>query len=118
MMTLGQHSASIVLSCSSNVAMSAVRHFVHQPERFLRRHVRALIAGGGPVHRGWRAAILRDQADLLYNRTVPLDEVLPKKEIEEVQNALADAHETRQQAAAVEHFLARRISTPKESLRR
>jgi methylphosphotriester-DNA--protein-cysteine methyltransferase len=66
---------------------------------------------GGP-------AILRDRVDLLYNRTVPLDEVLPKKEIEEVQNALADAHEIRQQAAAVEHFLAQRIYAQKDSFRR
>jgi methylphosphotriester-DNA--protein-cysteine methyltransferase len=65
---------------------------------------------GGP-------AILRDRVDLLYNRTVPLDEVLPKEEIEQVQNALADAHEMRQQAAAVEHFLAQRIYAQKYSSR-
>ena len=29
------------------------------------------------------AAILRDRADLLYNRTLPLEAVLPKPEIEE-----------------------------------
>jgi AraC-like DNA-binding protein len=55
------------------------------------------------------AAVLRDRADLLYNRTLPLKAVLPKQEIEEVQNTLADTREMRKQAAALEQFLSRRI---------
>jgi hypothetical protein len=55
------------------------------------------------------AAALRDRADLLYNRTLPLEAVLPKQEIEEVQNALAGTREIRKQAAALEQFLRRRI---------
>jgi AraC-like DNA-binding protein len=55
------------------------------------------------------AAILRDRADLLYNRTAPLEAVLPKPEIEEVQNTLAGTRERQKQAAALEQFLRRRI---------
>jgi AraC-like DNA-binding protein len=66
---------------------------------------------GGP-------AILHDRADLLYNRTVPLDAVLPKEAIEEVQNRLADTREMRQQVAAVEHFLATRIYAQQDASRR
>jgi AraC-like DNA-binding protein len=55
------------------------------------------------------AAVLRDRADLLYNRTLSLEAVLPKPEIEEVQNTLAGTRERRKQAAALELFLRRRI---------
>ena len=55
------------------------------------------------------APILRDRADLLYNRTAPLEAVLPKPEIEEVQNTLAGTRERQKQAAALEQFLRRRI---------
>jgi transcriptional regulator GlxA family with amidase domain len=47
--------------------------------------------------------------DLLHNRTVPLDAVLPRQEIDHVQNILADAREIRQQVVAVERFLTRQI---------
>jgi AraC-like DNA-binding protein len=55
------------------------------------------------------AATLRDRADLLYNRTLPLEAVLPRQEIEGVQNTLAGTREIRKQAAALEQFLRRRI---------
>jgi AraC-like DNA-binding protein len=55
------------------------------------------------------AAVLRDRTDLLYNRTLPLEAVLPKQDIEEVQNTLADTREKRKQAAALEQFLNQRI---------
>jgi AraC-like DNA-binding protein len=55
------------------------------------------------------AAALRDRADLLYNRTLPLEAALPRQEIEEVQNTLAGTPEMRKQAAALEQFLRRRI---------
>ena len=55
------------------------------------------------------AAVLSDRVDLLYNRTLPLDSVLPRQTIEEVQNILADTHGIRNQAAAVEQFLERHI---------
>jgi AraC-like DNA-binding protein len=54
-------------------------------------------------------AILHDRVDLLHNRTVPLDAVLPRQEIDHVQNILADAREIRQQVVAVERFLTRQI---------
>ncbi len=54
-------------------------------------------------------AILHDRVDLLYSRTVPLDVVLPRREIDHIQNILADAREIRQQVLAVERFLTRRI---------
>jgi AraC-like DNA-binding protein len=53
--------------------------------------------------------ILHDRVDLLYNRTLPLDAVLPRQAIEDVQNALADTREMRQQVAALEDFLSRQI---------
>jgi AraC-like DNA-binding protein len=63
-------------------------------------------------------AILHDRVDLLYNRTVPLDDVLPKQAIEEVQNKLADTREMPQQVAAVENFLAARIYAHADPSRR
>jgi len=47
------------------------------------------------------AAILHDRADLLYNRTVPLDDVMPRHAFEQVRDA--------PDASALEEFLARRI---------
>ena len=55
------------------------------------------------------AAILRDRVDLIYNRTLPLQTVLPRQAIEEVQNALADTREIQRQAAALEQFLGGQI---------
>jgi AraC-like DNA-binding protein len=54
-------------------------------------------------------AILHDRVDLLYNRTVPLDAVLPRQEIDDIQNILADTREIRQQVLAVERFLTNQI---------
>jgi AraC-like DNA-binding protein len=54
-------------------------------------------------------AVLHDRVDLLYNQTLPLDAVLPRKEIERVQNALSDTGERRRQILGVEGFLARQI---------
>jgi AraC-like DNA-binding protein len=54
-------------------------------------------------------AILHDRADLLYNRTLPLEDVLPRQEIDDIQNALADKREIDQQILSVEHFLTSRI---------
>src|SRR5258708_10351658 len=54
-------------------------------------------------------AILHDRVDLLYNRTEPLDAVLPRQDIDRIQSILADIREIRQQILAVERFLARQI---------
>ncbi len=54
-------------------------------------------------------AILHDRVDLLYNRTIPLDAVLPRQEIDHIQNILADTREIRQQVLPVERFLTRQI---------
>jgi AraC-like DNA-binding protein len=59
-------------------------------------------------------AILHDRADLLYNRTVPLDDVLPRQQIDHIQSVLADTHEISQQILPVEHFLTDRIRAQKE----
>lgn len=55
------------------------------------------------------AAILHDRVDLLYNRTVQLDDLLPRQEIDAVQNRLADTPEVRRQVLAMESFLASQI---------
>jgi AraC-like DNA-binding protein len=54
-------------------------------------------------------AILHDRADLLYNRTVPLDDLLPKQQIDQIQSILADTREINHQILPVEHFLTDRI---------
>ena len=54
-------------------------------------------------------AILHDRVDLLYNRTVPLEDVLPGQQIEHIQNILADEHSIKRQFVAVERFLSSRI---------
>jgi AraC-like DNA-binding protein len=53
--------------------------------------------------------ILHDRADLFYNQTVALDDVLPRQEIDDIQNILADTGNMRQQIMSVECFLASRI---------
>src|SRR5260370_148995 len=60
-------------------------------------------------------AILHDRVDLLYNQAVPLDAVLPRQEIDHIQNILADTREIRQQVLAVERLLIRRIRAQNES---
>jgi AraC-like DNA-binding protein len=54
-------------------------------------------------------AVLRDRVDLLFNRTEPLDAVLPRQEIEDVQSVLADSRDKRRQYKALEGFLRSRI---------
>lgn len=56
-------------------------------------------------------AILHDRVDLLYNRTAPLDSVLPRREIDHIQNVLTDTRELQQHFMAVERFLVSRIRT-------
>jgi AraC-like DNA-binding protein len=54
-------------------------------------------------------AILHDRADLLYNRTVPLHDLLPRQEIDRIQSTLADTREISRQIPRVERFLTHRI---------
>jgi AraC-like DNA-binding protein len=54
-------------------------------------------------------AILHDRVDLLYNRTVALDAVLPRQRVDAIQNILADTRDMPQQIAAMERFLAEQI---------
>jgi len=54
-------------------------------------------------------AILHDRVDLLYNQTLALDEVLPPREIDGIQNLLADTRQRDQQFLTVERFLLGRI---------
>jgi AraC-like DNA-binding protein len=56
-------------------------------------------------------AILHDRADLLYNQTAPLDVVLPRQKIDNIQNILADTRETQRQILQVERFLTGQIHT-------
>jgi AraC-like DNA-binding protein len=61
-------------------------------------------------------AILHDRVDLLYNRTLPLEDVLPRKQIEHIQNVLADEHSIQRQFVAVERFLSSRIRPQNETV--
>lgn len=54
-------------------------------------------------------AILHDRVDLLYNQTAPLDTVLSWREVDHIQNVLADTRGLQQQFLAVERFLVSRI---------
>jgi len=54
-------------------------------------------------------AILHDRVDLLYNRTVPLDSILPAAQSDDFQNILADTREIPEQILATERFLSSRI---------
>lgn len=55
-------------------------------------------------------AVLHERVDLLYNRTAALEDILPRREINEILNVLADTREVRRQFLAVERFLTSRIS--------
>jgi AraC-like DNA-binding protein len=55
------------------------------------------------------SAMLRDRVDLLYNQTIPLDAVLPRQRIDEIQNILADGGQINQQISAMERLLANQI---------
>jgi AraC-like DNA-binding protein len=54
-------------------------------------------------------AILHGGAGLLYNRTEPLEAFLPRRDIDQIQNVLADTREMPEQIVAMEDFLTRRI---------
>jgi AraC-like DNA-binding protein len=54
-------------------------------------------------------AIMHHRVDLLFNQTVPLDNLLPRQQIELIQNVLADANSIQRQFLAVEQFLISRI---------
>ena len=54
-------------------------------------------------------AVLHDRVDPLYNQTAPLDTVLPRREVDGVQNTLADTREIRERLLAVERFLLSRV---------
>jgi AraC-like DNA-binding protein len=54
-------------------------------------------------------AILHGRVDLLYNQTVPLDNLLPWQEIDRIQNILAGTREIRQQILPLERFLTSQI---------
>src|SRR6202035_3030291 len=53
-------------------------------------------------------AFLHQPADQLYNRTSPLEAILPQQEIERIQNTLADSREITQQVIEIERFLTAR----------
>jgi hypothetical protein len=152
------------------MAMSQVRHFVHQPRAPLRRYVREILwvrserprvqvllpettltlvvrqSGSALLHKEilpsaivsglqkrtrlvehaagsslvivrftevGAPAILHDRVDLLYNRTVPLIDLLPRQEIDDIQNILADTRGIRRQIPAVEGFLTGQIYAQK-----
>ncbi len=54
-------------------------------------------------------AVLHNRVDLLYNRTLALDELLPRREIDDIQNLLAGTRQREQQFLAVEGFLLHRL---------
>jgi AraC-like DNA-binding protein len=54
-------------------------------------------------------AIFHERMDLLYGRTEPLDAMMPAREVDRVQNALADTPDARNQLLHVERFLTSRI---------
>src|SRR5438270_11114843 len=54
-------------------------------------------------------AILHERADLLYNRTLALDDLLPRHQIDNLQDILAGTPEISRQILPVERFLSSRI---------
>ncbi|MDE1177430.1 MAG: helix-turn-helix domain-containing protein [Edaphobacter sp.] len=54
-------------------------------------------------------SILHDRVDLLYNQTISLDNLLPRQQIDHIQNLLADTRERSGQIQAVERFLSGQI---------
>jgi AraC-like DNA-binding protein len=63
-------------------------------------------------------AILHDRADLLYNRTVPLMDLLPRQGVDDIQNLLAETGEIRPQVRVIEDFLSNRICAQNRISRR
>ncbi|NYF78902.1 AraC family transcriptional regulator [Granulicella arctica] len=64
------------------------------------------------------AAILHDRVDMLYNQTLPLVDLLPRQEVDDIQNALADVCTIPQQISVVEEFLSNRIDAQNEIAKR
>jgi AraC-like DNA-binding protein len=60
------------------------------------------------------SALLRERADLLYDQTMRLEDVLPQQHIDRIQNILADTRDMKQQVLAVENFLIGRVHTQNE----
>lgn len=54
-------------------------------------------------------AILHEPADQLYNQTSPLDSLLPRSDIDRIQNTLAETRDIHLQALQIERFLLDRI---------
>src|SRR5438045_1007937 len=54
-------------------------------------------------------AILHERADLLYNRTLALDDLLPRYQIDRLQGVLSGTPEINRQILPVERFLSSRI---------
>jgi len=46
------------------------------------------------------SAVPHDRVDLLYDRTAALEDILPRQEIDQIQNVLADTREVRRQFLA------------------
>jgi AraC-like DNA-binding protein len=55
------------------------------------------------------SALLHDRVDRFYNQTIPLDAVLPRQKIDDLQNILVEARGIPQQVLSMERFLTRRI---------
>ena len=54
-------------------------------------------------------AILHDRVDLLFAKTAPLDSFIPSKDIDRIQNLLADHPQIEQQIPLLEQFLLDRV---------
>jgi AraC-like DNA-binding protein len=55
------------------------------------------------------AAVLRDRVDRLYSQTAALDTFLPRRDIDDVQNVLAETSDPMRQILVVERFLLARV---------
>jgi AraC-like DNA-binding protein len=60
------------------------------------------------------SAVLHDRVDGLYNQTTSLDAFLPQRNIDNLQNMLADIREVPKQILAVERFLTTQIRVQNE----
>jgi AraC-like DNA-binding protein len=55
------------------------------------------------------ASILKERVDRLFNQSPPLDTFFSKRQLEQIQNELADTPDVRQQIPLIEKFLSRQI---------
>ena len=60
-------------------------------------------------------AILHERADQLYNHTAPLDSLLPRLELDRIQNILVEPRDIALQMQQVERFLMKRVA-PKDRI--